>query len=114
MDFTLTRGTLVEDPDIFETKSDIGANVVLAEDHSYYDEDDEEWVHYDTSYFRCVAWGEMAEFLEDFEQGEHIEVTEGRITDDNWEDEDGVMHYNKKFKIEDFEQWIPPSERDDD
>jgi single-strand DNA-binding protein len=113
MQFTLRRGTLCADPEIFETRNgNIGANIRLAENHSHYEEDTEEWVDDGASFFYCVAWGETAEFLEEFEKGEHIEVTDGFIKDDNWDDEDGVRHYRKKFTINDFEQWLPKNERE--
>lgn len=113
MDFTLRRGTFVSDPDIFETRNgNIGANVTLAENHSYYDEKEEEWVETGASFYDCIAWGEIAEFLEEFEQGEHITVTDGSIKQTKWEDDEGEVHYSFEFKIWDFEVFVPASERD--
>lgn len=115
MDFTLRRGTLVDDPEMRETDSGWMALVTLAEDHSRPVWDDGEivdWEDAGVSYFDCVAFGEMAEELEYFEKGEHIEVTDGNIKQNKWEDEDGEMHYDYRRYINDFEQFVPKSERE--
>jgi len=116
MNFQLRRGTLVADPEIKTTQNGKQMAIFsLAENHSkpVHDEkgDIVDWEETGTSFFDCIAFGEMAEEISYFEKGEHIEVTKGFCRQNKWEDQDGNTRYDYDFIINDFEQFIPKSQQ---
>lgn len=115
MDFNLRRGTLVDNPEIKNTERGTMALVTLAEDHSkpVYDGDEiVDWERTGVSYYDMVAFDEMAEELSYFEKGEHIAVTDGAIKQNKWEDKEGNTRYDYRMFINDFEEFVPTSERE--
>jgi single-strand DNA-binding protein len=54
-----------------------------------------------TSWFRCVAWGNMAEKVAKLEKGARVVVT-GRLESHNWQDKQGNNQSRVEIVVEDF------------
>jgi single-strand DNA-binding protein len=54
-----------------------------------------------TSWFRCVAWGNMAEKVAQLEKGARIMVT-GRLESHSWQDKLGQLQSRVEVVVEDF------------
>jgi single-strand DNA-binding protein len=54
-----------------------------------------------TSWFRCVAWGSMAEKVAKLEKGARVVVT-GRLESHSWQDKQGQLQSRVEIVIEDF------------
>jgi single-strand DNA-binding protein len=54
-----------------------------------------------TSWFRCVAWGNMAEKVAKLEKGTRVVVT-GRLESRSWQDKQGQLQSRVEIVIEDF------------
>jgi single-strand DNA-binding protein len=54
-----------------------------------------------TSWFRCVAWGNMAEKVAKLEKGARIVVT-GRLESHSWQDKQGNSQSRVEIVVEDF------------
>jgi single-strand DNA-binding protein len=54
-----------------------------------------------TSWFRCVAWGNMAEKIAKLEKGARIVVT-GRLESHSWQDKQGQFQSRVEIVVEDF------------
>jgi single-strand DNA-binding protein len=54
-----------------------------------------------TSWFRCVAWGNMAEKVAKLEKGARVVVT-GRLESHSWQDKQGNTQSRVEIVVEDF------------
>jgi single-strand DNA-binding protein len=54
-----------------------------------------------TSWFRCVAWGNMAEKMAKLEKGARVVVT-GRLESHSWQDKQGQLQSRVEIVVEDF------------
>jgi single-strand DNA-binding protein len=55
-----------------------------------------------TSWFRCVAWGSMAEKVAKLEKGARVVVT-GRLESHSWQDKQGNLQSRVEIVVEDFQ-----------
>ncbi|MFP8488729.1 single-stranded DNA-binding protein [Gracilimonas sp. Q87] len=105
------RGTLGKDPEEIETRGKTMVKIAVGVDHNVPVKDDNgdiiDWEHEGTSWFNMIAFGDMAEELLYFEKGESIQVTDGLVKQRKWEDDDGDVHYDFNFIINDFEEYVP-------
>lgn len=122
LQFGAFRGTLGKDPDIKtigkgKKKQQMAKFLIGIDDNRPIYEDGEFTGEYEkemTSWFQCVAFGETAEEISYFEQGEHIQITDGVIKQNIWDDDEGVTHYDFSFTVFDFEEWESPYKKDDE
>lgn len=103
MNKIILTGNLTRDPDVKYSGKGKNAkavvNVDIAVNRKYKDEDGE----YPTDFFRVVAFGGTAEFIEEYvEKGCKIAV-EGELRNNNYEDEDGNMVYRDQLIVNQVE-----------
>ena len=52
-----------------------------------------------TQFINCVAWNEQAELLEQYVKKGNIVAVEGRLTQNNYTDKEGIKHYATEVTV---------------
>lgn len=87
-------GNLGNDPDVRETTSGIVCNISVATSESWKDRDGNRQEN--TEWHRVVAFGKLAEIMEEYlRKGSKVYI-EGKIRTEKWTDKDGVERYTTK------------------
>lgn len=93
-------GRLCSDPDTYLVQGKKEQTTVtrlrIAVDRRYNDETQ-------TDFFGCVAFGKRAEFIDSYiDKGARVGIV-GHLQTNNYEDSDGVMHYNTDVVVDEIE-----------
>ena len=87
-------GNLGDDPDVRETDSGIVCNISVATSESWKDRDGNRQER--TEWHRVVAFGKLAEIMDEYlRKGAKVYI-EGKIRTEKWTDKDGVDRYATK------------------
>lgn len=87
-------GNLGDDPDVRETGSGIVCNISVATSESWKDRDGNRQER--TEWHRVVAFGKLAEIMDEYlRKGAKVYI-EGKIRTEKWTDKDGVDRYTTK------------------
>lgn len=65
-----------------------------------------------TQFINCVAWGQPAETLESYTQKGDMVAVMGRMTENNYTDDEGVKHYALQLTVSQVE--LLPNNRNDE
>lgn len=61
----------------------------------------------------CVAWNEQADILERYVKKGNIVALEGRLTQNNYKDEGGIMHYRTEVTVARVELLPNPEKKEE-
>ena len=101
MNKVILSGNLTRDPEVRYTQNGTAyARTAIAVTRPYSKNNEGQST---TDFFNIVAWGKTAEFCGRYlKKGSSI-IIEGRIQNDNYEDKNGVKHYNVDVHVDNIE-----------
>ena len=96
------RGRLTSDPELrFSANRQAGAKFAVVTSRRFKNQQTSEWEDRDTTFWDCVAFGELAEnAAESLEKGTAVVVT-GNAAQEEWETKDGEKRKSMKVTAED-------------
>ena len=91
-------GTLGQDPEISYSNSGTAiSKFSVAENHSK--KDGNEWIDDGTSWWRCVAFGKLAERSIGWTKGDRVCIDSGSVRIEEWEDKKGETQRSTKVIV---------------
>ncbi len=99
------QGNLVRDPEFADTRDSIIVNFTIASSRKYKDKED-------VTFLDCTAYGQTAENVgKFFSKGAPIGV-QGRLSQNNWEDQEGNKRTKIYITVDSF-HFVGPTDRQD-
>lgn len=101
MNQIVATGALGEDPQIrFLESGQAVCNFSLADTPRKFNKSTKVWEDQDTNWFKCTAWGTLAEHIsESFHKGDPVMVV-GKITTRKWTDRNGTNRADQSIQVD--------------